>query len=83
VLVIPGDRGPRDPIGGLDDVAFGTLNGFDGGLAAWAYPVFIVSVPGLLLLLAVAAQAIGAFAWLPVIRRRLGTFELHRARDDR
>lgn len=77
-ILIPGDRGPDVPIDGFDGAVIGTLNGLPGGFVAWAYPVFIVSVPGLLLLVAVGAQAIGAFAWLPLIRRRLG--ELDRPR---
>lgn len=80
-IKIPGDRGPDEPVTGLADAAIGTLGGLPGGLLVWAYPVFIISVPGLLLLLAVAVQAAGAFAWLPVIRRRLGAFELRRARE--
>ena len=51
--------------------------GFD-----WAVPGLVLSVPGLLLVLAViGAQAMSAFAWLPVVRRRIGAFEVrgHRA----
>jgi hypothetical protein len=33
-------------------------------------------VPGLLLVLAVIAQAVGGVLWLPVIRRRIGGFGL-------
>ena len=44
---------------------------------AWAVPGLVLSVPGLLLVLAViAVQAIGAGAWLPVVRRRIGSFEV-------
>ena len=79
-LLIPGGRGPGEPDAAFDDTVFETLSVLPGGLLAWAYPAFVISVPGLLLLLAVAAQAIGAFAWLPVIRRRLGEFGPRRAR---
>ena len=52
--------------------AFG--EGFD-----WAVPGLVLSVPGLLLVLAViGAQAMSAFAWLPVVRRRIGAFEVRR-----
>ena len=44
------------------------------GLLVWAVPSFALAVPGLLLLLAVLAQVLGAAAWLPVVRRKLGAF---------
>jgi hypothetical protein len=34
-------------------------------------PGAILTVPGLLLIVIIGAQAFGAFAWLPLIRRRL------------
>ena len=40
----------------------------------WAVPGLVLSVPGLLLIVAVGIQMLGALAWLPVIRRRLGGF---------
>jgi hypothetical protein len=44
---------------------------------AWAVPGLVLSVPGLLLVFVVIlAQAIGAVAWLPVVRRRIGAFGL-------
>ena len=50
---------------------------------AWAVPGLVLSVPGLLLvLIVILAQALGAFAWLPVVRRRIGAFGL-RGRDAR
>jgi hypothetical protein len=46
---------------------------------AWAVPGLVLSVPGLLLVLVViGAQALGAFAWLPVVRRRIGVFGIRR-----
>jgi hypothetical protein len=81
-LMVPGERGPDEPLTGLDDPVIDVLNGLPGGLIAWAYPLFAVSVPGLLLLLALAAQALGAFAWLPLIRRRLGEFDVRRGRPN-
>jgi hypothetical protein len=42
----------------------------------WAVPGLVLSVPGLLLVLAIAAQAAGALAWLPLVRRRIGGFGL-------
>ena len=50
---------------------------------AWAVPGLVLSVPGLLLvLIVILAQALGAAAWLPVVRRRIGAFGL-RGRDAR
>ena len=46
-------------------------------------PGLVLSVPGLLLVLVVIlAQAVGAVAWLPVVRRRIGAFGL-RGREAR
>jgi hypothetical protein len=45
--------------------------GFGDGLA-WAVPTLVLTVPGLLLVLAVLAQALGALAWKPAVRRWLG-----------
>jgi hypothetical protein len=46
---------------------------------AWAVPGLVLSVPGLLLILAViGAQVVGAGAWLPLVRRRIGSFEVRR-----
>lgn len=37
----------------------------------WFVPAFVVSVPGLLVILAIALQMIGGLAWLPVMRRTM------------
>jgi hypothetical protein len=42
----------------------------------WAVPGLLLSVPGMLLILAIGAQAAGALAWLPLVRRRIGGFGL-------
>jgi hypothetical protein len=58
----------------------GQGHGFDtGGLPGfeafdWVIPGVILTGPGLLLLALIAAQAVGAMAWLPVVRKRIGTF---------
>jgi hypothetical protein len=54
--------------------------GFDAMLE-WAVPALLLSVPGLLLLLAVLAQAAGGLLWLPMVRRWLGGFGLRRRRS--
>jgi hypothetical protein len=70
-------RGDLGPIDGLGDVGIVGL----GGLVIWAVPALVLSVPGLLLLLAVLAQAGGALLWVPVARRWLGGFGLRRRRE--
>jgi hypothetical protein len=41
----------------------------------WAVPGLVLSVPGLLIvLLAIGVQLLGAAAWLPIVRRRIGAF---------
>ena len=44
-----------------------TLAGFE-----WAIPALVLTVPGILLLLALLAQAVVGALWLPVARRWLG-----------
>lgn len=58
--------GSSDSEVGIDigAVAFG---GFD-----WAVPSLVLTVPGLLLMIAILAQGMIGLAWLPVVRRRLG-----------
>ena len=65
------------PIDGLVDV---DVVGFDA-MIEWAVPALLLSVPGLLLLLAVLAQAAGGLLWLPMVRRWLGGFGLRRRRS--
>jgi hypothetical protein len=43
-----------------------------GGPLVWAVPSLVLTIPGLLLVLAVIAQVAGAAAWIPVVRRFLG-----------
>ena len=73
--VPPGDEGGFTvgfsgfgPIDGLVDV---DVIGFDAFLQ-WAVPALVLSVPGLLLLIAVLAQMAGGLLWLPMVRRWLG-----------
>jgi hypothetical protein len=80
----PGDAGPgsrlrigRDPEGGgvtgqEIDMSFAAMESL--GNLSWAVPSLVLAVPGLLLVLAVLAQAVGGALWLPVIRRRIGSF---------
>jgi hypothetical protein len=82
----PGDDGPagrlrigREAYGAVSgapeiDVSLAAIEGL--GTLTWAVPGLVLAVPGLLLVLAVLAQAVGGVLWLPVIRRRIGTFGL-------
>jgi hypothetical protein len=76
-LVVSRD-GPA-PIAGLTDVDVVGIDSF----VTWAVPSLALSVPGLLLVLAVLAQTLGATAWLPVVRRWLGGFGFGRRRRER
>jgi hypothetical protein len=54
-----------------------SLSGFPalfGRAFDWAVPGLVLSLPGMLLVLAILAQAMGALAWLPLVRRRIGGF---------
>jgi hypothetical protein len=56
----------------------GATLGFAGQLFAWVVPGLLLTVPGLLVVVAVQFQILGGAAWLPVVRRRVGGFELRR-----
>ena len=51
------------------------------GVRVTFVPTVAVTVPGLLLMLAVLAQSLGALAWIPVVRRWLGDRRRPRARQ--
>ena len=65
--------GAIDPIGAIDLVGL--------GLFEWAVPSLVLGVPGLLVVIAVLAQASGALLWIPVARRWLGGFGIRRRRS--
>ena len=48
----------------------------DFGAFLWAVPSLALSVPGLLLVAAILAQAAGGLAWIPIARRKIGGFGL-------
>ena len=71
----PGDRfalAAYEPTGIQDaiDVTFGDFGGFGG--VEWAVPAFTLVVPGVLLIMAVGAQALVSALWLPFVRRWVG-----------
>ena len=65
--MVPAFEGP-----GVDVTIDGSITGL--GAIEWAVPAFVLGVPGLLLILAVGAQALVSLAWLPMVRRWLGGF---------
>ena len=68
---------PGAPLGGLVNVEVPTIGGVE-----WAVPALVLTVPGLLLILAIAIQAlVGGAVWLPFVRRWLG-FGLRRRRRE-
>ena len=60
------------------DTTTGSTAAFDAGMVAafdgfaWQVPALALSVPGLIVVVAVFLQVLGGLAWLPLIRRRLG-----------
>ena len=65
---------PDEPIAPLSfDFAF------FGMQFEWFIPGLAIGVPGLLLILAIALQMVGALAWLPAVRRLLGGSDSRRA----
>jgi hypothetical protein len=62
-------------IGDLDLDTSLTLRGFE-----WAIPALVLTVPGILLLLALVAQAVVGILWVPVTRRWLGGDRRRRVR---
>ena len=72
-LEIGGDGG--DSIVSLLDAGFVGLDDFD-----WAVPALTLTVPGILLIIAVLAQVSAGALWLPLIRRWLGAFGIARRR---
>ena len=61
-FVVPAQAAELD----LDTVSF-TFTGFE-----WAVPVMVMTVPGLLIVIAVLVQSLIGLAWLPLTRRWLG-----------
>ena len=49
-----------------------------GLIRPFVVPGFIAAVSGFLLILLLLAQALGALAWLPLVRRRIGAFGIRR-----
>jgi hypothetical protein len=63
-------RGGGIPVVGAELVGFDTID--------WAVPALTLTVPGLLLMLAVLSQLSAGAIWLPIARRWMGAFGLGR-----
>jgi hypothetical protein len=92
---VPG--GPGGPGGGapapedgpfvLPPLQFDPFDDRVGGFAPfggyeWAVPAIVLTVPGLLLIVALLAQAAIGVVWLPMIRRHLAGVGLRRRRRE-
>ena len=69
---------PIDPLDSVVGVDFVGVANFE-----WAVPTLVLSVPGLLLILAIAAQGSVGILSIPFVRRWLGGFGLRRRREAR
>ncbi len=89
VLIAPGPlfsappSGPRGPSSFDIPVGLGGTVDLDGGgigiIGPFVVPGFLAAASGLLLILLMLAQTLGALAWLPVVRRRVGSFGIGRS----
>ena len=78
----PSDAPRVAPDPGTVRVGTGTLTVLDG-FGTWSVPAAVVSVPGLLVVLWVALQTVGALAWIPAVRRLRGEDRGRAARESR
>ena len=73
-FAVPAVGGPA-AIGALDDIGLAAASLGGLGLLLWAVPSLALSVPGVLVVVVILAQAAGGFAWIPVVKRKIGGFE--------
>jgi cell division septation protein DedD len=80
-------QSPPDPSPTIAFVIPGGLDGtitLEGGaiefIGPFVVPGFLAAASGFLIILLMLAQTLGALAWLPVIRRRVGSFGIGRPR---
>jgi hypothetical protein len=68
-IVGPASQAPRIAFD-EESLDLGTV-GVDliGGIEVWTVPAATLALPGLLLLIWVALQTLGALAWIPAVRR--------------
>ncbi len=84
-VVAPVTNPPTDPPPPLLFVIPAGVEGpvtFDGGsfgfIGPFVVPGFLAAASGFLIILLLLAQTFGALVWLPVVRRRVGSFGLRR-----
>jgi hypothetical protein len=65
-------RVPADP--GTVELGIGSIDLLDG-VEIWIVPAATIGVPGILILIWIGLQAVGAFAWMPAVRRLRGDDE--------
>lgn len=74
--IAPGAAIAMPGVDGLDpqdrSVALAGLMSLSFGNVEWLVPGLVLTVPGLLIILMVLLQMVGALAWVPIARRRLG-----------
>jgi hypothetical protein len=90
-LVGPGTVASPPPTGLQRPEAFDIPAGVDGSvtieggavgiIGPFVVPGFLAAASGFLLILLMLAQALGALAWLPVVRRRVGSFGINPRRS--
>jgi hypothetical protein len=68
--------GVAGSIGDFSDVGLAAASLGGLGMFLWAVPSLVLSVPGVLVVVIIMAQAVGGFAWLPLVRRKIGGFGL-------
>jgi hypothetical protein len=77
----PGEEPVSAPAAGVIPVDDGTLEldlgrlGLIGGVDTWIVPSATLGVSGLLILIWIGLQGLGAFAWIPAVRRLRGDEE--------
>jgi hypothetical protein len=87
-VIAPGTVGSPPPPGQRRPNAFEIPPGLDGMvtfqggavgfIGPFVVPGFLAAASGFLIIMLMLAQALGALAWLPVVRRRVGSFGIGR-----
>jgi hypothetical protein len=67
-------------VGDFGDVGLAAASLGGLGMFLWAVPSLVLSIPGVLVVVVILAQAVGGFAWLPLVKRKIGGFGLDHRR---
>jgi hypothetical protein len=73
-FVLPAVGGPE--LRDISDIGLAAASLGGIGMLLWAVPSLILSLPGVLVVVVILAQALGGFAWLPIVKRKIGGFGL-------